>query len=218
MACVIIDYDSTLIGCESLEEILRPACAQRPGLEEDLRETTRLGMEGRITFQESLRRRLALASPTLADVRAFAAEAERWLTPGFDRVIADLLARGVEVRIVSGGLMEAIAPLAGKLGIPAERVHAVQLQWTSDGGFAGIDPEDRFSRSKLEGAMPLATTWPRPRIAVGDGITDFHLYERGVAEGFIAYTQHVRREAVVAVGAPEARDADQLAALLEDML
>ncbi len=218
MPCVIFDFDSTLIGCESLEEILSASFAQRPELEEAVRAVTVLGMEGEIDFQESLRRRLALAQPTLAQVRAFGERAGAWLTPGFDRVIDDLRRRGVETRVVSGGLQEAIEPLAGRLGIPAQRVHAVRLKWAEDGAFAGIDPGDPFSVSKMAGVKPLAGDWPAPRIAVGDGFTDYCLHRDGFADHFIAFTQHVRRQAVTRTGAPEARNAAELARLLEDML
>ena len=216
---VIFDFDSTIIRCESLEEILRPRLEGDSAKMAQIEEITRLGMEGAIDFKESLSRRLALAQPNLSDLERFGREGTPWLTSGMEGLIASLHRRGLEVWIVSGGLREAIVPVAAHLGIPAERVLAVRLQWRTDGSFAGIDPGDRFSVSKVDGCRAFfgPTDRPRPiRIGVGDGMTDFALFDAGLVDCFIAYTEHVRRPAVVATGQPEASDTNELARLLEE--
>jgi hypothetical protein len=49
---------------------------------------------------------------------------------------------------------------------------------------------------------------------VGDGMSDHAVFARGLVDRFIAFTANVRRPAVVATGAPEARDAAALGYLL----
>jgi len=218
MATVIFDFDSTLIELESLEAILAHRVKGQPDLMARLEAITRQGMNGEIAFAESLRRRLDLVAPHREDVLAFGRDRLDLLTDGVARLFAGLRARGVSLKIVSGGLREAILPFARHLGLPDEDVHAVGLLWQADGSFAGIDPNDPFSRSKLAGVTPLAPTWSRPRVVVGDGMTDAHLHREGLAETFIAYTEHVRREAVVATGAPVADSMDRLEHLLEQIL
>jgi len=218
MGTVIFDFDSTLINCESLEEILAPKCAQQPGLEDQLRSITAMGMEGKITFQESLSRRLALAAPTKVEVTGFGERARDLLTHGMEALVRDLLKRGHTVKIISGGLREAIEPVALFLGLEADDVGAVSLNFDNSGNFAGIDAKDPFSDSKLAGARPLCATWPKPAIAVGDGMTDYHLYQYGLVDRFIVFTQWARRDSVVATGVPEARDTGALSALLEELL
>ena len=61
MATVIFDFDSTLIRVESLEEILRPQLEARPHLATAMEEITQRGMEGQISFRDSLEQRLAIA-------------------------------------------------------------------------------------------------------------------------------------------------------------
>ena len=200
---VIFDFDSTIIRCESLEEILRPRLEGDSAKMAQIEEITRLGMEGAIGFKES----------------RFGREGARWLTSGMEALIASLHRRGLQVWIVSGGLREAIVPVAAHLGIRAERVLAVGLQWRTDGSFAGIDPDDLFSVSKVDGCRAFfgPTDRPRPiRIGIGDGMTDFALLDAGLVDRFIAYTEHVRRPAVVATGQPEAGDTKELARLLEE--
>ncbi len=218
MATVVFDFDSTLIDCESLEEILAVRLRERPELEQELRAITALGMEGALSFRESLARRLALAAPTLAEVKAFGLHAIARLTPGMAGLIADLRGRGVAVAIISGGLREAIVPCAHFLGLDDAAVGAVRLRFADDGSFLGIDPDDPFSLSKSLGASALSASWSRPRIAVGDGMTDLNLQRDGLVDHFIAFTQWARRAPVLASGAPEAADVATLTELIQELL
>ncbi len=215
---LLLDFDSTLIELESLEAILKPALAANPALEAKFQAITRAGMEGRMDFGQSLRERLRLARPTRAEVSAFGREAVNLLTPGMPAMIESLRRRAVTVRIASGGLLEAILPSARALGIPEDHVHAVRPRWDASGSLLGMAPDDRFHISKVEGLKSLVNDWPRPIVIVGDGMTDHQIGASGLADCFIAFTQHVQRAAVIATGAPVARDVDQLTRLLEELL
>jgi phosphoserine phosphatase len=215
---VVFDFDSTLIDRESLEEVLRPGLADRPDLVAEIRAVTELGMAGRISFAESLRRRLEILAPTRAAVRRFSATAHRHLTKGMARLVHDLRARRVGVSIVSGAFREAILPLARRLGIPASRVHGVRPRWSREGRFLGLRRTDAFARSKALGLRSAAKRWSRPRIAVGDGATDLELLRRGVVDRFVLFTEHVRRPALRIPGVREARDLPALRRTLEDLL
>ena len=215
---VIFDFDSTLVACESLEAILRPRLAGRRDLVREIRAVTERGMSGDIPFAESLGRRLAVVQPTRADVRRFARDAHRSLTPGMAALVADLRRRRVGVSIVSGALREAIVPLARRLGVPARRVHGVRARWGRDGRFLGLVAGDPFVVGKAEGVAAVASRWSRPRIGVGDGATDLALLRKGRVDQFIAFTEHARRRAVLVPGVPEARDVAALRRILEELL
>ena len=218
MGTVIFDFDSTLISCESLEEILRNKLVNHPEMQNRIGDITAQGMEGRMTFQESLRGRLELTAPVLSDVISFGQKARDYLTPGMADLIRALQMRGVQVRIVSGALREAILPLAGELCIPEDRIHGVQLIWNREGLFAGIDPNDRFSVSKVQGLKSIERNLPKPTISIGDGMTDYAVYENGLVDHFIAFTQHVRRQAIIEKGVPEAGSVQELKVILEKWL
>jgi len=215
---VIFDFDSTLVACESLEEVLASRLAGRPDLVAQVREITALGMEGKISFDESLARRLAIVPPRRADIRRFAAAAHRRLTPGMAELVADLHARRVGVSIVSGTTRELMLPVAKRLRIPARRVHGVRPRWRRDGRFLGLRADDPFVKSKAAGVAEISKRWSRPRIGVGDGATDLALFERGAVDHFVAFTQHARRKAVLVPGVPEARDVAALRRILEELL
>ncbi|MHC4959132.1 MAG: HAD-IB family phosphatase [Planctomycetota bacterium] len=199
---VLFDFDSTLIDCESLDEMLSELLQDRPDDAARVREFTDAGMEGRIPFGVALAERLAIAKPTLAQVTEFGTRAIGHLTPGIDEVVRGL---GDSAWIVSGGLEDALLPVAGHLGIPRERVLGTEVAWAPDGTLASAIGVEKPARVAL-----AASDWPHPRVAIGDGMSDYALFERGVVDHFIAFTQHVRRDPVVATGAREARTVREL--------
>jgi len=213
---VVFDFDSTLIDCESLEAIL----ASRLTADERARiaRITAAGMRGELAFAESLARRLAVARPRRQEVKAFVRELPDHLTSGMDTLISSLISGGHEVWIVSGGFREVVLPLAEQLGVPADHVLAVQPVWAEDGRFAGLKPDDPMAQQKWQGveaAQAEGRPWPRPAVAVGDGMTDHELWAHGLVDHFVAYTEHARREAVVTAAGFEAADAKELARILE---
>lgn len=211
MPTVLFDFDSTLIDCESLDEMLARVLAGRADLEARVRAITVDGMEGRIGFRESVERRLALARPTRAQAEAFGREALGRLTPGMARLVRGLPA---DVWIVSGALLETMLPVAGELGIPAARVVGTEVRWSAAGELLAL----ARCGSKVDAVRGLCGSWPRPRISVGDGMTDYALLESGCVDHFLAFTLHVRRESVLATGVAAADCVERLQYLLEQLL
>jgi len=217
MGTVVFDFDSTLIRCESLEKILEMKGLSVAKLNE-VKEITRKGMEGEISFIDSLKRRLNSADLNLKDFEAFGKEAANFLTPGMEALIEKLQESGTEVWIVSGTAKEAMLPLAKRLKIPHEQMLGVQLEWEPDGALKRLDDKIAINRSKWEGAKEKAKKWSPPTVAVGDGITDFALYEQGVVEHFVAFTGNVSREALKAHSLLGAGSAEELKTILEGIL
>jgi D-3-phosphoglycerate dehydrogenase len=202
----LFDFDSTLIDGESLDEILAQVAPLRA---DEIASITREGMEGTISFRESLGRRLAIGSLLRSHAEAFGQGAVSRLTAGMGELIGRLRA---DVWIVSGALREVLLPTAKHLGIPAERVFGTRVRWDGEGRLVGLG--DRVE--KVELVRDLASDWPRPRVAVGDGMSDYSLFEQGCVDHFIAFTLHARRQSVVETGAPEARTVRELEYLLAD--
>jgi len=218
MATLILDFDSTLVTCESLDEILARGLRGKPAVAARIRAITSAGMEGRIAFADSLRQRLALATPKLSDVIAFGEEVTRLVTPGMDGLVKRFHDQGDEVWIVSSAPREAMLAVGAKLAIPEERILGASLLWNDDGSFAGIDDGDPFCVSKAEGVRGQADDWSPPRIGVGDGMSDYALYEERLVDHFIAFTKNARRPPLVETAVPEARDVARLSQLIDELL
>lgn len=218
MASLILDFDSTLVTCESLDEILARALVGKPAVVARIRQITSAGMEGRIPFAESLKQRLALATPKLADVLAFGEEMRRLVTPGMDGLVQRFHDQGDEVWVVSSAIRESMLPVGRLLAIPEERILGATFLWDDDGTCLGVDEGDPFCVSKAEGVRELAEAWSPPRIGVGDGMSDYALYEERLVDHFIAFTKIARRLPLVETGVPEARDVARLTQLLAELL
>lgn len=217
MATVIFDFDSTLITCESLEEILK-----EKGLDAEIlkriKEITAQGMSGKISFISSLEKRLGIASVSKKDFITFGLHAGQFLTPGMEDLVKELIDQKVQVWIVSGAVRDAMVPVAKRLGIPDERLLGIDLKWSNEGKYTGVDASKPLNRSKWEGAKEASMQWMGPKIAVGDGMTDYALYEHGLVDSFVAFTQNVRRQAIVEKEVLEAKNVLELDKILKDLI
>jgi phosphoserine phosphatase len=119
------------------------------------------------------------------------------LVPDALETLEALAAEGVEVRVVSGGLLPAVRAAARACGVPDHRVAAVDLHFDAAGTYAGFDEASPLARSG--GKLALLRAWgadmPRPAMLVGDGATD--LEGRPAVDCFVAYAGVVARDAVV---------------------
>jgi len=218
VATLAFDFDSTLVRCETLEELVAPQLESDPEAGESYRRMTEAGMAGGWTFHESLTARLTVAAPDRTDLDAFADRLDGLWTEGMPTLVRSLSDEGHEVWIVSGGPLEVLLAAGSRLGVPETRIRGVRLVWSSEGTFLSVDPDDPFSRSKVEGLAELTDVWPRPRIMIGDGQTDRAVFDAGLVDHFIAFTAHVRREVILRSGVPEARSAAELAAVIQSYL
>lgn len=81
-------------------------------------------MNGDMKFHEALDARLSIMGATASSLAAFVEEHPATFTPGVERLIATLQARGTHVYLVSGGFTQMIFPLAHRLSLPRDRVFA----------------------------------------------------------------------------------------------
>ena len=214
MAGLVFDFDSTLVPCESLEVLLARDGALGAAEQAEIEAITNAGMEGRLDFETSLRQRLAIAQPTRAATETLAEALAADLTTGVEPLVEDLRGAGHEVWIVSGGFREILLATGRRLGLEPAHVQGVQPLWAADGAFADFDPSNGFLSSKVEGLRRLGQLPPSPRVGVGDGATDLALREAGLVDVFVAYTEHARREGVVAGADFEATNMEDLRGIL----
>lgn len=187
---LVLDVDSTLCGIEGVDWL-----AERRGADvaRRTRELTERAMNGDVPLENVYGERLAVIRPTRDDIEALAGAYRSTIAPGARETIAHLRSAGVRVVLVSGGLRQAIQPLAGELGV---ELLAVDVYFDDAGGYAGFDERSPLARQTGKYEAVAALGIPRPALAVGDGATDVHL--RRAVDSFAAYTGFVRRESVVA--------------------
>lgn len=208
-ASVVLDVDSTLCTIEGIDWLAR---RRGPDVARLVSELTDRAMAGDIALDDVYGERLRLVSPTESDVAALADEYERTLAPGAAATVAALLDAGVRVVLVSGGLREAILPVARGLGVADADVRAVGVRFDGDGSFASHDRASPLASQQGKREVVEAMRLAGPVLAVGDGATDAAV--RGTVDTFAAFTAVVRREAVVAAADMEIGSFHQLRELV----
>ena len=196
----ILDFDSTLVTVESLDELARLSLvnhAQKYQIMQHLEHITHRGMTGEITFDESLQSRLRLFAATKEDI----AQLSDYL---FTRISPSALAARDwfkqsrnHLYIVSGGFEEYILPVAEKLGLRSDHVFANRFEYL-DNTVVGFDETRPTSQQGGKAAQLTALHLPHPLIAIGDGFTDYENKAKGLADEFWAFTETVDRPNVTA--------------------
>ncbi|MEP7002185.1 MAG: HAD-IB family phosphatase [bacterium] len=208
-ASVILDVDSTVCGIEGIDWL---AERHGPALAEQVIDLTSRAMRGEIDLEAVYGERLRLVRPSLDDVAALAHAYLASIAPGAASAITRMRVAGVRVVLVSGGIREAILPVARLLRIPDEDVHAVSVQFGERGTYRGFDTTSPLATATGKRAVAVSLALPAPVLSVGDGATDLAM--RPAVDAFAAFTGFVRRESVVASADLVIESFDQLAELV----
>jgi len=84
------------------------------------------------------------------------------------------------VHIVSGGLRQAILPLATYLGLPKSHVHAVDIYFNEDGSYRNYDLNSPLARTGGKAVVVGTLKGQCSLVMVGDGKTDLEAKQAGV--------------------------------------
>lgn len=193
---IIFDFDSTLLRGELLEILADCKLATSPDRQKVLKQIkriTNLGMEGKIPFHESLRRRL-----TALDLD------EDVLEEAMPKIISLVNQEYLELDptisskkkyIISGGYTNIIYKLEELLNIPTSQMFAIDLNF-KDGRFCGFDTKSPLAESHGKATVAKSLGSKGATIMIGDGMTDYMVKDQGGADYFAAYTGVVERKAV----------------------
>lgn len=201
-ASVVIDVDSTLCGVEGIDFL---AQRRSPAVSREIVALTDQAMKGEIPLESVYGRRLTMIEPTRGDIEALARAYEQSIAPGAAESIAGMRNAGVRLVLVSGGIKEAILPVARRLGFADQDVHAVSLRFDDRGNYASFDTSSpltsQLGKPELVKGLMASGRLPRAVLAVGDGMTDAKL--AGTVDTFAVYTGFARRPSVAALAAVE---------------
>lgn len=203
---VILDVDSTLSGIEGIDWL---AARRGSDIQRQIAALTDKAMRGDITLDSIYKQRLELVRPTRHEIETLSEEYRAELAPGARACIEQLKQNSVQVVLISGGLREAILPLADAIGLNEAAVHAVPIFFTRNGGYSGFDESSKLSRQGGKLAIARGLDLKDPRLAVGDGMTDAEM--KPVTAAFAAFTGFVEREPVIAKADFVIQDFRQLA-------
>ena len=210
----VFDFDSTLTRVEALDVLAEITLTDRPDREaviREIQEITNLGIDGEISFTESLERRIRLLNAHRDDLKTLIAELRQKISPSIEANKEFFEEYASDIYVISAGFKEFIVPIVSEYNIPAERVYANTFEFDGQGRIIGFDADNVLARHNgkidclrslnLEGEVQV----------IGDGYSDYVMREAGIAHKFFAYTENVRREKA-------ARFADHIAPNLDEFL
>jgi phosphoserine phosphatase len=189
---VVLDVDSTLSGVEGIDWL---ASLRGAAVEAWSGSLTARAMEGVIPIETVYAERMGVVRPTLSEIQELSAVYIDRVAAGARETLAELREHDVELVMVSGGLREAILPLAKELGVREERVHAVSVFFGRDGEYTGFDERSPLTRQNGKRTTVKEMDLRGPVLAVGDGMTDCEI--RSVVDSFAAFTGFMKRDPVI---------------------
>jgi len=172
---ICFDCDSTLSKIEGIDEL-----ARRVGVGEAMAKLTDAAMNGAVPLEAVYEQRLSIIRPDRDSIDWLADVYIEQIVDGAKPVFDALLERGKEVHIISGGLRQAIMPLARYLGVPDARVHAVDIYFHEDGSYQSYQLDSPLARNggKAEVCSALLKE-PGSLAVIGDGKTDMEAKQAG---------------------------------------
>lgn len=210
----IFDFDSTLTKVEALDVLAEITLANNPKKEEIIQEIiniTNLGIDGDISFTESLEKRIELLQAKKSDLVGLIDALKKQVSVSIEKNKAFFEQFSDDIYVISAGFKEFIEPIVAAYNIPANRVYANTFEFNNEDVIVGFDRENPLSvhngkiqclrELNLEGEIQV----------IGDGYSDAVTKEAGVAHKFFAYTENVSRDKTT-------KNADHIAPNLDEFL
>lgn len=196
---LIIDFDSTFIQVEALDELAKRTLKNHPEKEQiqkEIEEITKQGMEGSIDFAESLAQRLFLFKPSRTDIADLVQYLKKKISRSIKKNKDFFLKNNDSVYVISGGFREYIEPVVTSFGIPSNHILANEFQFNSKGTVIGFN--DKIVLSKAKGKVKAVRRLKlKGSVSVlGDGYTDYEIKKEKAAKSFYAFTENITRESV----------------------
>ncbi|MGB7393040.1 MAG: phosphoglycerate dehydrogenase [Pricia sp.] len=193
----VFDFDSTLTRVEALDvlaEMTLEGQSDREQIIHKIQAITNLGIDGDISFTESLERRIKLLHAHKDDLGPLVDQLRQKISKSIEANKEFFEKFSEDIYVISCGFKEFIDPIVKEYNIPSERVFANTFEFDDEGNIIGFDENNVLAshngkieclkRLDLDGEVQV----------IGDGYSDYVMREAGIAHKFFAYTENVHRE------------------------
>ncbi len=190
---ICFDCDSTLSKIEGIDELGR-----RSGHFDELVALTNAAMNGELALEQVYGKRLSIIKPDKRQMDWLADLYIAEMVDGVEEVFTTLLQQGKQVHIISGGIRQAILPLAEKLGLAAQQVHAVDVLFNEDGSYKDFDQHSPLAKTGGKAVVCQQLKNASAMVMVGDGKTDLEASTAGatvIGFGGVAQREIVMQQA-----------------------
>ena len=193
----VFDFDSTLTQVEALDvlaEMTLRGKSNRDEILEEIQQITNLGIDGDISFTESLERRIRLLGAHRDDLEGLIADLRQKISRSIKENKEFFHSHAEDIYVISCGFKEFIDPIVAEYNIPSERVYANTFTFDEKGHIIGFDETNVLSSHNGKIACLKNLDLDGEVQVIGDGYSDYVMREAGIADKFFAYTENVHRE------------------------
>ena len=196
----VFDFDSTLTRVEALDILAEITLAKNPQKGEIIKEIidiTNKGIDGDISFTESLESRIKFLNAKKGDLSELIRRLKREVSKSIEENKEFFDTHADDIYVISCGFKEFIDPIVAKYNIPSERVFANTFEFDKDDAIIGFDAANVLSKhdGKIECLRNL--NLPGEVQVIGDGYSDYVMRKAGIADKFFAYTENVSRDKAI---------------------
>ncbi len=196
----VIDFDSTFTKVEAfdaLADISLKDHPERAKIKQQIEDLTNQGMEGSLSFRESLKQRLDLLSPNKSHLEQLVIVLRGKVSESFKRNRKFFTENAGHIYIISNGFHAFIDPIATEFGVKKENIFANQFHFNDKGEVIGFDETNPLSSNNGKVEQLKKLNLPGDVYVVGDGYTDYEIKHSGLANKFYAFTENVERNNIL---------------------
>ena len=193
----IFDFDSTFIKIESLDLLAKFSQLTDKISIDRIEKITKEGMDGKISFYDSLRKRIQLINSNRNDLIKTVDHLKNEVSDSFNSNKNFINKNAEFIYIVSSGFHEIIDPIVCNYGIKKENIYANNFIFNENDKIIGFDKLNPLSSTlgkvkiikqlKLKGTVHV----------IGDGYTDYEIKKEGYADYFYLFVENIKRDSLV---------------------
>ena len=194
---IIIDFDSTFISEESLDELAKYKLSGQPDsriMLNRIKSLTNAGMNGDIPFKQSLDERMEVLNLNRSDINSVSKILSECVTPSFTKNKSFFIENNNKIMILSGGFKELIVPIVDDFGISSSNVFANDFIYNSSEQITGINQDNIMSKNGGKVKQSKLLSIHGTVHVIGDGYTDYEIKLDGPATHFFAFTENIERK------------------------
>jgi D-3-phosphoglycerate dehydrogenase / 2-oxoglutarate reductase len=210
----IIDFDSTFTRVEALDILGEISLIGDPDKAKKLqaiKDITDKGMDGSITFRESLEQRLHILNADRNQISKLIDALKQKVSKSFERNKEWLQENSEDIFIISNGFKDFIIPIVSDYGIRKENIFANDFVYDESGKIIDFNRDNPLSENNGKAETIRNVNLEGDIYVIGDGYTDYEIKASGLANKFYAFTENVHRPRVTS-------QADHIAPSFDEIL
>tara|TARA_B100001029_G_C15051309_1_gene450920 strand:+ start:1152 stop:1832 length:681 start_codon:yes stop_codon:yes gene_type:complete len=195
---LFIDFDSTFIKTETLDELAKIALKDDPNKIKKIdliAELTNKAMCGEISFSEALINRLNILNITSKHIQLVTQVVSNQISNSVKRNKDFFKLHSDNIWIISGGFKQVIYPCVASYGIKIEHILANDLIISSE-KVNGINIKNPMSQDKGKIKVINSLNVGSESYMIGDGYTDYEVYIEKASSHFIYFSENILRDKV----------------------